>query len=119
MRTIYLHFIINFVYPFSEKDTPTMKELVKVMKLSGVRKNWIYLSQSLYPKGKTYVKDTIEADNKGDLKKCCYEMFEKWLEMHKNQGEATWKHLIDALRDNDLQSAADEIEESLKQGTSV
>ena len=39
--------------------------------------------------------NTIEAENKSDLYKCCTKMFNLWLQ---NQSTASWNQLIEALK---------------------
>ena len=56
--------------------------------------------------------DIIEAEHPTDLKKCCTKMFSMWL---RQQPQASWNQLIEALRHIKLDALAMKIEEILSQ----
>ena len=60
----------------------------------------------------------IEANNPGNVTKCCEKMFDRWLETDK---VATWKKLVIALEypGVELHYLAQEIKNSFKRGTLV
>ena len=54
--------------------------------------------------------DEIKANNNGNVTKCCSAMFSLWLQM---QPKANWNQLIEALREVELITLADEIKNLL------
>ena len=58
--------------------------------------------------------DTIQANHPSDLSTCCKKMFQLWL---RKQPSASWNHLIEALRqpDVELDALATKIEQMLLQ----
>ena len=62
--------------------------------------------------------DTIEKDNKVEgTKTCCRKMFSKWLETQSDS--ASWDQLIQAVKNIELDSVANDIEQLLPQGEYV
>ena len=56
--------------------------------------------------------DVIRIDNSNDVKACCSRMFTKWLE---RTPKASWRQLIEALKEVKLTQLASELEERLIQ----
>ena len=56
-----------------------------------------------------YVLDTIKA-NSSDIVECCSKMFTEW---HQRKPKASWKHLIEALKEVELTQLACEVEKLL------
>ena len=54
--------------------------------------------------------DTIRVDNPYNVKKCCSRMFTVW---HQRTPKASWKQLIEALKEVKLTKLASELEEFL------
>lgn len=56
----------------------------------------------------------IEEKHKNDPKKCCQELFEKWLCAHKSGDTKTWESLLAQLKNvEELTSAVEEISKEL------
>ena len=55
----------------------------------------------------------IEADHPGDNHACCRVMFEKWLE---KTPDASWNHLVTALNNIKMATAADTVRKLFKSG---
>ena len=54
--------------------------------------------------------DEIKANNNGNVTKCCSAMFSLWLQM---QPKANWNQLMEALKEVELITLADEIKKLL------
>ncbi len=61
--------------------------------------------------------ESIETTRMKDPKKCCSDVFGDWINQGKGEGEyePTWEGLVALLRDVQLSSAADQLEEALRQ----
>ena len=59
------------------------------------------------------VLEVIAADHPHSVEDCCKTVFEKWLN---TQEDASWQQLLEALRSNQLDYLASQIEDKLKTG---
>ena len=57
------------------------------------------------------VLDVIAADHPHSVGECCKSMFEKWLE---TQEDASWKELLEVIKNIGLHSIADKLEKELQ-----
>ena len=53
----------------------------------------------------------IKANHHGDVEKCCSSLFNIWIQLQ--PGDATWRALIEAIRNAHLTNEANEIENML------
>ena len=60
--------------------------------------------------------DVIRIDHPNDVQECCLRMFTKW---RQRTPKASWKQLIEALKEVDLTQLASELEELLIQGSKI
>ena len=74
---------------------------------------WKDLGAELIPDGDDAVR-AIAANNPSDLTRCCALMLDKWLE---KEPKASWKQLIEALNEIELNSLAAEIKKKLESFT--
>ena len=73
---------------------------------------WKDLGRELIPKSDAAL-GGITASAKGDVITCCSKLFELWLQ---RQPEASWRQLIEALKEVKLTTLAVEIQEKLEPG---
>ena len=96
------------------EDRPSIKQLLEVMRIKDIdiTTRWRYLGLELVDSNK--ILKVIEANHPNDVDTCCREMFEKWLE---KTPDASWKQLITALNNIEMNTPADVISKRLKSGT--
>ena len=89
---------------------PTMQQLNEVMRIEHIEitTKWYDLGLELVDSNTLAV---IRADHRNDASACCHTMFGKWLEM---RPDASWSHLITALNNIHLNTAADAISKQFK-----
>ena len=75
---------------------------------------WRDLGLELVDSNKTL--KVIGADHPSDVDTCCRLMFEKWLEA---KSDASWSQLVTALRNIEMNTAADAISKLFKSGTQL
>ena len=73
---------------------PTRKKLLDHV-VPNVTRHWYILGMKLLREGHESYLDFISLNHANDDKRCCMQMFSNWLS---NNANATWKHLIEALR---------------------
>ena len=87
-------------------DRPALKLLNKHVR-KGVSSKWHDLGLELLEQEDEDELNSIESSNPNDVNKCCKEMFQLWLRKCTN---ATWKQLIQALKEVELNNLATTIE---------
>ena len=60
--------------------------------------------------------DVIRINHPNDVEECCSRMFTKW---HQRTPKASWKQLIEALKEIDLTQLASELEELLMKDSKI
>lgn len=105
---------------YAGENRPTLKLLNKLVKKEATNK-WYDLGIELLENGDIEKLKTIRINHPNDASACCTEMFDLWL---RRQPKATWKQLINALREPgiELNKLADNIEQklaSITQGTYI
>ena len=75
---------------------------------------WHDLGKELLTNDTVGTQDVIKADHPNDVSACCNKMFVKWLEFQPN---ATWSQLIAALRNIEMNAAAENVNKCLTKGT--
>ena len=99
-------YCIQFIIIVAEK--PTIKKLQELKVFVRVGFQWDKLGIRLLDEGHQQAKlKSIEKDYKDDETRC-RKMFGYWLDTHVN---VTWSHLVDALRDVDMYSEAQDLED--------
>ena len=68
---------------------------------------WRDLGVELMEQKDVYILDTIQTDSPDNVKRCCTRMFTEW---RQRTPKASWKQLIEALRDISLTQLANELE---------
>ena len=90
-----------------------MQQLNEIMRIEHIEitTKWYDLGLELVDSNKTL--KVIKADHPSDVNTCCRVMFDKWLEV---RPDANWSHLITALKNIDMKTAADAISKCFKSG---
>ena len=100
-----------------EHDRPSRRDL-SIHVVPSVANNWIVLGEMLLDTNlvDSGCLDNIEADNPGNVTKCCRLMFRKWLE---TDNDASWKQLLIALRYPGIQlnTLSEQIKKKLHKGS--
>ena len=96
-------------------ECPEEKYLYKFVrgKICGNTSNpdvWRHLGIILIGQGSIDALNAIKINNPGNVKQCCSEMLSLWLQM---KPKANWSQLINALKEVELYTLADNIEKSL------
>ena len=92
-----------------------MKDLSKHV-LPIVATKWYDLGLELLDPKHERALDIIEENFTCDVERCCRKMFSKWLE---TCDDASWAHLIEAVRTIELNEVASNIEQLVLQGERV
>ena len=87
-------------------DRPALKLLNKHVR-KGVSSKWHDLGLELLEQEDEETLNEIKINNPSDVRECCKQMFQLWLSKCTN---ATWKQLIQALKEIELNNLATEIE---------
>lgn len=74
-------------------------------------KKWRDLGTELMKQDDVYDLNVIEENHPNDVSECCSKMFKEWLQRTPN---ASWKQLVEALKEVNLTQLASELEKSLK-----
>ena len=82
-------------------EPPTMKQLLQLMRDTPISAKWFDLGEELLENDTAL--SAIEANFKGDVDRCCREMFKKWLDTNPN---ASWSQLFTVLNKVGMGSAA-------------
>ena len=117
--SVYSDCAIILLFPLLEHDRPCRTDLSNhVVPL--VAPEWKSLGEVLLPHHivETKCLEIIEANNPGNVKECCRQIFIKWLDTDK---DASWKQLITALQcpSVELHYAAEEIKNKLQKGKTI
>ena len=88
---IYILVVVVIIY-IGDSDRPSIKELHILEVINTAAPKWYELGLELLNED---IFGEFEVANRGDVKKCCSEMFQYWLKMDLN---ASWKKLIAALK---------------------
>ena len=93
------------------KNRPTLKLLNKLAKVYATAK-WYDLGVELLAEEDVQALDEIQSNYPRDASMCCTKMFQLWLD---KQPEASWRQLIEALRESniELKELANTIEQKL------
>ena len=93
------------------KNQPTLKLLNKLVKVYATAK-WYDLGVELLAEKDVQALDEIQSNYPRDASTCCTKMFQLWLD---KQPEASWRQLIEALRESniELKELANTIEQKL------
>ena len=94
---------------------PTLKQISNNLKpdTSGLAARWYDLGKQLLTDDTVGALDVIKADHANGVSACCNKMFVKWLELQPN---ATWSQLMTALENIGMESAKQNIVQSLIKG---
>ena len=95
------------IYIYTAHSKPSTKTLLPYV--AQLAPNWYELGATLLDEKQEAQLVLIQTDHGDDKKKCCLAMFQYWMSTH---AEATWHHLVTALRSPgvDLAAVAAEIE---------
>ena len=96
-------------------DRPVLKYLNRhvIHKITGV---WYNIGVELLDPGDEAVLDTIKINYPENAVQCTTEMIKLWLD---RKVEANWGQLLEAFRENKLNTFAKEIEEMLSKGMCI
>ena len=86
------------------------------MNQSGVVPRWYDLGVQLLNRHHLHLLDEIQANHQKDVRACCTEMFDTWLQTKLG---ACWNQLCDALTEISLPVAADNIQKKFCAGSYV
>ena len=93
-----------------------MKDLNKYV-IPLVATKWYDLGLELLETKHEKELEIIETNHSNDAGKCCRKMFSKWLETQSDS--ASWDQLLQAVKNIELDSVANDIEQLLPQGEYV
>ena len=88
---------------------PTLKVLNKLVKKSATHK-WYDLGIELLEPEDIHTLDEIQKNYPRDVGMCCTKMLQLWLE---RQPDASWEHLLQALKEVEMNDLASTIEQEL------
>lgn len=101
--------VVDYNYVATGTDKPTLKLLNDYVRET-VSPQWYYLGQALLEQNKLNV---IKANHPNDVKKCCTEMLQCWLEVDTT---ASWNKLIEALEHISHNALAEKIKQDILKG---
>ena len=113
---LYLYSYVTFVITFKGPDKPTLKEIIDYEIRDQVATEWHDLGVQLLPDNLQVQLGITRNNNPGDVKMCCTEMFEYWLQVDTT---ASWNKLIEALRRINKNHLAGNIGRQILQGIST
>jgi len=109
---VYWYLVLLYFLAIGQ-SRPTMKVLNKHV-IPRVSTKWYDLGLELIDDKYETELETIRTDYRNDgSKMCCQKMFSKWLE---TRDDASWDHIIEAMRNIELNSVASDVEQLLVQG---
>ena len=96
---LHLEYLVTLLFILVGNNRPTIRLLNKLVKQS-VSTKWHDLGIELLGDKNLQALDEIEKNYPRDASTCCTKMFQLWLE---RQPEASWRQLIQALREPNIE----------------
>ena len=106
-----LRCVLFVICKLLDSDQPQLKDLYEHVVPSVADKWWDMGVHLLHPTlidGRAL--EVIAADHPHSVEECCKSMFKRWLE---TQRDASWNHLLEAIRTIGLHSLASNLEKDL------